>query len=73
MLILASFDTVMVELMFDIDRDDDGVEIERTTRMSQADAFALMRKHKDIFDTGVSLRSGAYYVAVQIIKAERKS
>lgn len=64
----ATLETVVTELMWD-----DPEAENRQQIMTEAEAGALVNKHRPILERGQRAGSFAYYVADQIIKAENLS
>ena len=67
---------VKAQLMYEWDEEenDNGeiVEVKGNQLMTEAEASALIEKHKDVFESSVRMGSYAYYTANQIRSAEAK-
>ena len=59
---------VLSQLMYE--EDDEGNPIKTNPLMTEAEANALIEKHKDVFEHCRMMRSFAYYTANEIRKAE---
>lgn len=54
------------------DEDEDGTAIRGQQIRTDAEAQALLDKHKTIVEKGIRLRSNCYYIAGEIVKAEEQ-
>lgn len=60
---------VLSQLMYEWDEDEDGNAIKGKQLRTEAEAMALINKHRDLYEDGVRMGSFAYYTANKIANA----